>query len=377
MNWMKNLATILIGLWLIFPAPGSLAGEKKKPVQEDRTQLVYKEPGKHCGFPNLLRLANGDLLVHFRLGITHAGEAGVIKQVRSTDNGKTWSDARVVAEDPYYDFRTSSTGIQLPDGKILLPFYPFDAAGRKKQKNKPGWWGYWPGGMMIVSNDNGKTWSKPIKLPKPFRPFANGGYLAYTCGKIIRLADGTLLLGIHGRSPDEKPCTGVVRSVDNGETWTDFVRIAADDERNYFEPSFAVLGNGDILALNRTAGTGGGWMYKCISEDDGRTWSKPVKTEIQGAVPELIVLPSGNMLCSYRSYAGANDTRMCISRDQGKTWVNEMVIDPSGGDHGYTSSVLLDDGSVYSVNYCTKDGLTQIRSNIARESGFDRNGVRL
>ena len=372
MNWMRNLATILIGMWLIFPTAGSLAGEKEKPVQEDRTQLVYKEPGKHCGFPNLLRLANRDLLVHFRLGITHAGEAGVIKQVRSSDNGKTWSDAGVVAEDPDWDFRTSSTGIQLADGKILLPFYPYDAAGRKRDPSK--YRGH-PGPLMIVSSDNGKTWSKPIKLPNPFRTFPNGYHYCYTCGKIIRLADGTLLLGIHGRNEGEKACTGVVRSVDNGKTWTDFVRVAADGVRGYWELSFAILANGDILALNRTEQP---YMYKCISQDDGRTWSKTVKTEIQGAVPELIVLPSGNILCSYRSHEpGTRDTRMCISRDQGKTWVDEMVIDPNGGDHGYTSSILLDDGSVYTVNYCAKDGLTQIRSNIVRESGFDRNGVRL
>ncbi len=367
---MKNFFVIvLFGVCVIVSTGACFAAEKGGSKPEDRTQLVYKEPGKHCGFPNLLRLANGDLLAHFRVGITHASEAGVIKQVRSTDNGQTWSDARVVAEDPYWDFRTTSSGIQLPDGKILLPFYLLDTVGKKEKR--PNYRG-WPGPLMIVSSDNGKTWSKPIKLPNPFRTFPNGYRYCYICGKIIRLADGTLLLGIHGQNPDEKrKCTGVVHSVDNGKTWTDFVRIAADGVRIYFEPSFAILANGDILALNRTEPEP--YMYKCVSKDDGRTWSKPVKTEIQGDVPELIVLPSGNILCSYRSQEpGTRDTRMCISRDQGKTWVNEMVIDPNGGDHGYTSSVLLDDGTVYTVNYCTKDGLTQIRSNIVRESDFDK-----
>ena len=179
-----------------------------------------------------------------------------------------------------------------------------------------------------------------------------------------------MLLGIHGRNDGERPCTGVVRSVDDGRTWTDFTRMAADLVRGYWEPSLAILKSGHILALNRSEPEP--FMYQCISADHGRSWSKPVRTTIQGDVPELIVLGSGNILCSYRSQEpGTNDTRMCISRDQGRTWADEIVVDPYGGDHGYTSSVLLADGSVYTVNYCGKDGLTQIRSNIVRESEFD------
>jgi hypothetical protein len=332
------------------------------PEPVDRTNLVHAERGKHCGFPNLLRLANGDLLVHFRLGLTHAGERGVIQQVRSTDTGKTWRAEEVVAEDPVLDFRTTSSGIQLPSGAILLPFYPYDAEGKGRHGH--------PGPRLIVSGDNGRTWSKPILLPNPFRTFPNGYHFCYTCGKIIRLADGTLLLGIHGRNDGDQACTGVVRSVDDGQTWTDFTPVAADGVRGYWEPSFAILKNGHILALSRTEPEP--FMYQCISRDNGRSWSKPVKTTIQGDVPELIVLRSGNILCSYRSQEpGTQDTRMCISRDQGQTWTDEVVIDPNGGDHGYTSSVQLGDGSVYTVNYCGKDRLTQIRSNIVRESDFD------
>ena len=358
----KLLATILLGAWGIMLSGACLAAEKGRPKPEDCTRLVYKESGKHCGFPNLLRLANGDLLAHFRVGIGHSGDPGPIAQVRSTDQGETWGEFRVIPTGISCDHRTTSSGIQLPNGKILLPFYQW--GGRWEKPGPRGGERLKLGPMIIVSTDNGKTWSKAIRLPNPFPAYA------HTCGKIIRLADGTLLLGIHGGRDKGHSGTGIVRSVDDGETWTDFVNVAPYDTRAYYEPSFAILADGDILALNRTEPEP--YMYKCFSKDNGRTWSKPVRTEIQGDVPELIVLPSGNILCSYRSQEpGTRDTRMCISRDQGKTWVNEKVIDPNGGDHGYTSSVLLDDGSVYTVNYCRKDGLTQIRSKIVTESDFN------
>lgn len=334
---------------------------RSAPPVPDKTQLVYKQQGKHCGFPNLLLLNSGDLLVHCRLGRTHAGENGVIAQVRSTDGGRTWSDARVVASHPEIDFRTTSSGIQLPDGRILLPFYPY-VAERTPHSH--------PGPLMIVSDDNGQTWSKPIELPDPFADHPGGYHFCYTCGKIIRVPDGGLLLGIHGASPDQTRSTGVVFSRDEGRTWTDYRPVAADGKRAYYEPSFAVLANGGVLALNRTEPEP--HMYRCMSKDSGRTWSPPERTAIQGDVPELIVLRSGSLLCSYRSQEpGTNDTRMCISRDQGQTWEDEIVIDPNGGDHGYTSSVQLPDDSVLTVNYCGKDGCTQIRSNVVRESDFD------
>ncbi len=127
-------------------------------------------------------------------------------------------------EDSRFDLRTTSTAIQLPNGNILFPYYLYDPRARRRGSEARH-----PAVMMIVSADNGGTWSKPIKIPNPFRQFDDGGYLVYTCGKIIRLSDGTLLLGIHGRNPDdEKVGTGAIRSVDNGKTWTDYTRVAAD-----------------------------------------------------------------------------------------------------------------------------------------------------
>ena len=157
MSRRLDLVAALIVLPMSLLASPAAGADSSPSAPRDDTRLVYKQEGKHCAFPNLLLLQNGDLLVHFRLGLTHAGENGVIAQVRSTDSGKTWSDARVVASHPELDFRTSSCGIQLPDGRILLPFYPY-VAERTPHSH--------PGPLMIVSDDNGQTWSDPIKLPE-------------------------------------------------------------------------------------------------------------------------------------------------------------------------------------------------------------------
>ncbi|MFH1266144.1 MAG: sialidase family protein, partial [Planctomycetota bacterium] len=115
------------------------------------------------------------------------------------------------------------------------------------------------------------------------------------------------------------------------------------------------------------------WMWQCRSRDRGATWTKPKNSGMQGDVGELLLLKSGNIMCAYRSQAPhTSDTRASVSRDNGRTWTDEIVLDPNGGDRGYTSSVQLADGRILTLNYSTKDGCVQIRSRLFGESAFGK-----
>ena len=318
--------------------------------EPDTTQSVCKLKGRHCGFPSLIRLADDSLLAHFREGPGHVGR-GVIKQIRSADEGRTWSEPVTIFDDHEWDSRSHSTGIQLESGTILLGFYRHD---RKRG---------FPLARVLRSTDGGQTYDV-VDLPSPYTDT-----FVYNIGRPIQIEDGTILMPLHGDlRGGQRRVTGITRSRDDGQTWGDFSVIASGG-RAYYETNILLLSNGEMLAMNRTEPEP--WMWQCRSKDLGHTWTKPVNSGMQGDVGELLLLDSGSIICAYRSQApGASDTRASISRDQGHTWSDEIVLDPNGGDHGYTSSVQFPDGRILTLNYSTKDGCVQIRSRVFDESAF-------
>ena len=318
----------------------------------DSTQPVHGAKGLHCGFPSLMRLKNGELLAHFREGPGHVGH-GVIRQIRSTDEGGTWSEPVTIFEDPEWDSRSHSTGVQLKSGTILLGFYRHDSTRG------------FPLARVLRSTDGGDTY-QAIDLPNPYTDT-----FVYNIGRPIQLDDGTLLVPLHGDLPDDRGrATGIIRSRDDGLTWGDFSTIAFG-ERAYYEAHILMLPNGEMLAMNRTEPEP--WMWQCRSKDRGYTWTDPENSGMQGDVGELLPLESGNVMCAYRSQAPhTKDTRASLSRDNGHAWGNEIVLDPNGGDRGYTSSIQFSDGRILALNYSTKEGCVEIRSRLFDESEFDQ-----
>ena len=330
---------------------GRAARLARPELPPDLTDTVHQEKGRHCGFPCLIRLQNGELLAHFREGSGHVGR-GVIRQIRSTDEGKTWSKPVTIFEDPEWDSRSHSTGVQLKNGTILLGFYRHD---RKRG---------FPLARVLRSTDGGETYDA-IDLPNPYTET-----FVYNIGRPIQLDDGTVLMPFHGDLPDNRGrVTGIIRSTDDGRTWGDFSVIAVEG-RAYYEANILKLPNGELLAMNRTEPEP--WMWQCRSSDRGYTWIEPKNSGMQGDVGELLLLSSGNIMCAYRSQAPhTSDTRASVSRDNGHTWSNEIVLDPNGGDRGYTSSIQFPDGRILTLNYSTKEGCSQIRSRLFDESAFD------
>lgn len=335
----------------IVPGKRGQAVQLTRPdLPPDPTELVCRIEGRHCGFPSLIRLESGRLLAHFREGPGHTGR-GVVRQIHSDDEGKTWSEPVTIFEDPDWDSRSHSTGIQLESGTILLGVYRHD----RKQG--------FTGARVLRSTDGGKTYTA-LDLPNPYTDT-----FVYNIGRPIQLDDGTVLMPLHGDLPESGDrATGIIRSTDDGRGWGDFSVIAAG-ERNYYEASILMLPNGEMLAMNRCEPDR--WMWQCRSKDRGYTWTEPENSGMQGDVGELLLLQSGNIMCAYRSQEpGTSDTRASISRDNGHTWSDEIVLDPNGGDHGYTSSIQFADGRVLTLNYSAKDGAVQIRSRLFDESAF-------
>ena len=195
------------------------------------------------------------------------------------------------------------------------------------------------GGVMrlIYSSDHGKTWEMGNKID--YSPMI--GAWTWTGEQILELDDGTVLVPISGYFSTEETkggwlSSGVVRSSDNGATWSLSVigRAEPDKKIYYSEPSVAKLDDGTLVALLRPN------LPQSVSTDGGKTWSSPVATGLKGTHCSLIQLPDGVLLCGYH-----RPPQLALSADNGKTWYANLLwkMEEPLANWGWYSSVEVVD----------------------------------
>lgn len=295
--------------------------------------------GGYEAFPDVCRCANGDLLCVFYAGYDHVSlpnavlpHGGRICAVRSTDDGKTWTPAELVADTPWDD-RDPSIVCQR-DGTLLCNWFtyygnPQDAKPDAGVKYKELW--------LTTSRDQGQTWSEPYLIPN----LANA---CYGCSSpIIELSDGTLLWPIYREYQDPLRCwSGVVRSTDGGMTWTDPNWVDPENDDND-EPALIELPGGQILCVMRT--NTGDSMWWSVSDDQGLSWTPSRKIGFAGHAPYLFRTVNGILLLGHR----LPGTSLHYSLDDGRTWTENVQLDECIG--AYPSMVGLSDGTVLFVYY--------------------------
>ena len=202
----------------------------------------------------------------------------------------------------------------------------------------------------VRSFDDGKTWEtqKIDELPKMARRID-------FFRKPLCLKDGTLLgAGFAHWRPGGRAFSYALRSTDKGETWQ-FSPIADDSggTRDFDETHILEFPDGRVLAMMRTydqPGRTNAYLHQSFSDDGGATWSKPEPTPIWGYPPQMILLESGAILCTYAHRRFPYGVRACISYDHGKTWdiENEIIIrdDALTGRVGYPTSTQLEDETI-------------------------------
>lgn len=281
--------------------------------------------------------------------------------IRSSDQGRTWGPSEVIAESRLFGTAGSISMTRgmttLSDGSILLPYN--DAVNHVNYNNRES--------VLFVarSTDNGHTWTgtdEPVQLPIPIREAHVGG------SPILELADGTLLLPIWGalalvdgwETDPMRWRSGVLRSFDGGQTWTDYRTIAYDPNNppqfppfngaNYTsganELALHELPDGRIAAVIRYAtgiGPDKGQVYLSYSHDRGATWIAPVATGQQAEALSLTYAPCTDRLAAGQaklvmghreldaSGTRIGQTALHVSFDGGVTWTGKVRLqDPTG-----------------------------------------------
>lgn len=302
-------------------------------------------------FPVLIRLHDGELMAVLRGGAPHVGVKGRLDIVTSKDDGKTWSAPRTVVDSPGDD-RNPALG-QLKNGDIVLAYAILNGYEADGFKLNPA--KRQAEGVYIVrSSDNGKTWTKPERSESTHALQKNGGSLS-PYGKIVQLPDGTALMSVYYQFSDSRGHQEYVfRSRDNGKTWSDPVLIG----EHYNETGLLALPDGHVLAALRSET--GGHIAIAASRDGGRTWSASTQLTRDKEHPgDLIRLKNGNILLTYGERNKPFGVEAIISRDQGKTWDKTsqtmLADDAASTDCGYPSSVQLPNGKIVTIYYQVDD----------------------
>jgi Neuraminidase (sialidase) len=323
-----------------------MAGEGNTVIE---TRVVAKSSdADYYAFPSICRTAAGELLCVFYCGTGHVSPDGKIVMVRSSDEGRTWTEPVVVVDTPMDDRDPSI--MQTSTGRILINFFVLDGvnwASYSDRTNRP-----WPRVHVAWSDDGGKTFSKP-------KPIDVGWMWNATSDEVIQLPDGALLMGIYGhKTQDKRDRAAVAISSDNGETWnaTEPAIIASEQDGaiDFQEPALVRLPDGTILCSMRTTNAGF-HLYESRSMDNGKTWTKPIDTFLHGQAANMLYHSSGLVFHSYRSWS--QDWKVlgaaALFGRPGKPWnpAKEFPLVRVGGDVAYPSAVELSDGSIYCVYY--------------------------
>jgi hypothetical protein len=292
--------------------------------------------GSYQAFPDACRLRNGDILAVFYAGYGHISlptpewpRGGRICMVRSHDEGRTWSEPRILYDDEN-DNRDPHIA-QLSDGTLICSFFSLARAENAAYRMI--------GCQIARSHDGGETWETTAQTVTDTN---------WACSAPVReMPDGTLILGVY-RERGSDAWGGVIRSTDRGKTWSAPIPIGEgaglplDAETDVIR-----LKDGTLFAALRSSRV---HMHYATSPDEGLTWSAVKDIGFPAHAPHLNRLKTGEILMAHR----LPETALHVSRDEGRTWEGPYVIDHVIG--AYPATVELKDGTVLAVYYEEGEG---------------------
>ncbi len=204
------------------------------------------------------------------------------------------------------------------------------------------WWG-----MLITSDDAGRTWSKPRRLPD--------GILGPIKNKPIQLPNGDILSGTSSEHAGWR--VHFERSSDLGQTWTASAPINDGKQIGAIQPSFLVHKDGRLQAVGRTQQK---FVFEVSSTDGAQTWGPLTLTSLPNpnAGTDAVTLADGRHLIVYNhTPRGRSPLNVALSTD-GKEWQAALVLESEPGEYSYPAVIQTSDGLVH-ITYTWKRKLVK------------------
>jgi len=290
---------------------------------------TYSFPGKptarfpSCHCSTIVELPNGDLLCAWYAGEHEAAPDVAVLTARKRAGAPDWDDPVVVADTP-----------GKPEGNCVLfvnavnRLWLFYGTIQGRLEGPPG-----PGVRFAsadqkykTSDDLGRTWSEDVYLRKEW------GYV-FRC-KPITLANGDIIIGTGCNGENSR----FLISADLGDSW--FYTEQVPGMRNQ-HPTIIQRQDGSILALLRPWGEERA-IGKAISQDNGRTWSAAVPTELPNphAAVDMLRLQDGRVVLAFNNNPNRRSPlTLALSHDEGETWPVRREVETDEGEFSYPAVV--------------------------------------
>ena len=199
------------------------------------------------------------------------------------------------------------------------------------------WWG-----MLITSDDEGKTWTPPRRLPD--------GIAGPIKNKPIQLPDGTLLCG--SSTEDAGWRVHFELSPDLGKTWQRIGPVNDGKTFGAIQPTLLTHPDGRLQALCRSRQ---GRIVQVWSDDGGKTWGEMTATDLPNpnAGIDAVTLADGRQLIVYNDTPrGRSPLNVALSRD-GVAWQAAVVLESDPGEYSYPAVIQTRDGLIH-ITYTWK-----------------------
>ncbi len=311
---MKTLALFLSSILLGFSACVSDKTAEDSQIQEnadDGIRIAWdyssiQQLAEKGGYPRLLRMQDNSLMVVYE---TYTGN---IDFRRSYDNGATWSDAgRLFSQFTYKGENGKSVQVNMSNAEITQLKNGDIIAGCNY---RPAQAEIAPYSIVIRrSNDNGATWLEPQILYNAAPRFHDGCWEP----SFLQLPDGEVQIYFANENPyqqSEEQEISLLRSKDNGATWSDAATVCFRKDRRDGMPVARIIGDEIVVVIEdnnidrfkpytvRTK-IADNWSKPVLADSPDREYALTEKIDdsVYMGAPYLLKLPTGETLISYQT----------------------------------------------------------------------------
>lgn len=242
---------------------------------------------------------------------------------------RRWSEPRLVADGVQTDgkrFSCWNPVLHRHRGGTLSLFYKVGPSPRR-------WWG-----MLTRSNDAGRTWDPPERLPS--------GILGPIKNKPVETAGGLLI------SPSSSEHDGwrvhLEYSQDRGHTWRAEKPLNTGRDFAAIQPCILAFAGGFQLLCRSRQGV----IAECRSAD-GLHWSKMHPTALpnpDSGIDGVVLGDNRGLIVYNHSSRKRTPLNVAVSRDEGRSWVPVLVLERDPGEFSYPA-VIVDAEGVVQVAY--------------------------
>jgi hypothetical protein len=199
------------------------------------------------------------------------------------------------------------------------------------------------------SEDRGKTWHGPYRLPL----FGQKGVMGRT-DYLVNGPHDCLLFLTATKSDGNEGRPFAARTVDGGRTWRFLSFIGPEPSGYTVMPSTARLSATDLVTTVRVREGKRKAIDAYASHDDGRSWaflSTPAHDTGEGNPPSLVRLHDGRLCVTYGYRGEPYHVLARLSSDRGQNWTDPFIVRGDGDSHdvGYPRSLVRPDGKLVTV----------------------------